>query len=67
MSVLEFVWTIFLYLLLGLGILAVSVIFTVILAATWVVSTRFFAEYKKAAELLEAEEAEQRQVSYYDA
>ena len=51
-------WTVFLWLLASLAILAVSVIWIVILAATWSTVSRFLSEYKKAAADLEKEEAE---------
>lgn len=51
-------WTILVWLMLSLGILAVSVIWVVILAATWTTVSRFLSEYKKAAADLEKEEAE---------
>lgn len=55
---LTLLWTVFLWLLASLAVLAVSVIWIVILAATWSTVSRFLSEYKQAGAVLEREEAE---------
>lgn len=60
---LETFWSIFLWIAISLLILAVTVIWVAVIAATWITINKFMAQYAVSARALRQKEAEEAELA----